>query len=1308
MTPPTTLPPRRPPPAQRSAVPPARELGALPTRPRPAPGPAPGVGPVAPRQPGRPDLEDTIVATGGPPPPAGALTRAPLSGVLCERYHIRGRLDEGGEGVVYDAWDQLEHRPLALKVRSRLVGHDHLLLKREYQALSAVRHVNVARAFDFVEDVDRGLAFFTMELVSGVDFVAHARRPAQRHACQADLGRLRRITRQVALGLQAIHGAGRAHRDIKPSNILITDDERAVILDFGLAARLSGDDQLTLRVRRVEGTPHYMAPEQLCADAPITAACDCYALGVVLYEAVTGRWPLDSQSLTELITLKRYRAPKPPSALVRGLTRELDGLIVRLLERDPGARATLSDVLAWCGEATHPSLAPPLTPRGASRSESPLASHRRPLIQLAGALRHLRRGDPRTVLFYGPAGAGKSGLVRRALSAFSSVAPRALILSGRCNPRESVPFRALDAIVDALAAFLITCAEEERQELLSGGCAHLAQLFPVFARVPGVDPPQPHYDRGGAARDRAFAELRALLQRLAAARPLALFIDDLHRSDRDSLRLLGALTAQPSAPAMLVIATMRCGAEEARQLASGLRGAHELHEVPLPTPEEARPLALARLREAGRDDHELAAALAQACGGDVRLISRVAEIVAQRAYTPGNGPIRLAELIAPAVAELDPMARRLLELIAITEAPVPVDVLSRAADAQANTQANTRAQLAALGDRRLIELEANADDPTQATAECISPALRAALLDLIPAPRQQAHHRALASAHHSSPQGDEETCARHLIASGDRRGARDHAAGAAFIAHQALAFDHAAQLFELALLCDPESRELRIKLAAALAAAGEQHDAALHYLIAARSAAGRRRMELATTAADLFYLSGDHERGGRAADALLAEMGVSLPDEAEPRERLLDRYVALLRGHPLRFCAHTRAQVGGDYLQRVDTLVALGRHLLEIDPPRAALVLLPAALDALSIGEARLICQSLALCAATLTALDAPLARRLLARASELAAEAGDERGVGLTALCRARLALQDNDPLSALSELAIAEDALLASKIADRWEQRALTLARLAALDALGELGELRAAVRALQGDPIAAADPELRPWITLYQGLLFIADDEPERAELRSVAGLGELAARDPRLALALTARVAAQIDLYRELPRKAWSRVIGPKGHLRASARRGADPRVGAAYWRLLDARIALANVALRGRDQALYREVFEESLGHLDALAAAAPGHSGLHGEIALLRAGYASERGAPALPHLVRAEAHFLSAAMSTARAVVQIFLGERRGDREGAMLAASARQQLRRQGVADPDRWARAYAPALCRGSSRADGERAA
>src|SRR5690606_28438470 len=121
-----------------------------------------------------------------------------------------------------------------------------------------------------------------------------------------------------------------------------------------------------------------------------------YALGVVLYEALTGRMPLDSECLASLLTAKHHQRPSPPSALCAGVPDDLDALVVGLLEREPAARKGLADVLAWCGDATEPRTSP--APRAPSPDPGPLpgslTSRRDPLQRLARALGGLRRREP--------------------------------------------------------------------------------------------------------------------------------------------------------------------------------------------------------------------------------------------------------------------------------------------------------------------------------------------------------------------------------------------------------------------------------------------------------------------------------------------------------------------------------------------------------------------------------------------------------------------------------------------------------------------------------------------------------------------------------------------------------------------------------------------------------------------------------------------------------------------------------------------------------------------------------------------------
>jgi serine/threonine protein kinase len=141
--------------------------------------------------------------------------------------------------------------------------------------------------------------FFTMELIHGTDLLDHLR------ADGSDLGRPQRALGQVCRGVMALHQAGKLHRDLKPSNVLVTPEGRVVLLDFGLVRDLDG-----ATITSTAGTPAYMSPEQ-CRGEVLTEASDWYALGVMLYEALTGRRPFDGPQLQILHDSSEPTRPRP-------------------------------------------------------------------------------------------------------------------------------------------------------------------------------------------------------------------------------------------------------------------------------------------------------------------------------------------------------------------------------------------------------------------------------------------------------------------------------------------------------------------------------------------------------------------------------------------------------------------------------------------------------------------------------------------------------------------------------------------------------------------------------------------------------------------------------------------------------------------------------------------------------------------------------------------------------------------------------------------------------------------------------------
>ncbi|MCA9662088.1 MAG: serine/threonine-protein kinase PknK, partial [Myxococcales bacterium] len=214
-----------------------------------------------------------------------------------------------------------------------------------------------------------------------------------------NLPRLREALRQLALGVAAIHAAGKLHRDLKPSNVLVTTDGRVVILDFGLATELGGErggDGLT-------GTAAYMAPEQV--EGQGAPASDWYAVGVMLFEALTGRRPFTG-SLIQVLMDKRKRDPQPPKQFDPSIPDDLNDLCVRLLARDPATRPDAAEILKLVGGgAAAQGEAPP-----ADLHADELVGRESQLADLDAAMATARAGDGVAAYVYGPSGTGKTAL----------------------------------------------------------------------------------------------------------------------------------------------------------------------------------------------------------------------------------------------------------------------------------------------------------------------------------------------------------------------------------------------------------------------------------------------------------------------------------------------------------------------------------------------------------------------------------------------------------------------------------------------------------------------------------------------------------------------------------------------------------------------------------------------------------------------------------------------------------------------------------------------------------------------------------
>jgi serine/threonine-protein kinase len=261
--------------------------------------------------------------------------------VLGGRYTIGNVLGEGGTGVIYKAVDNELGEVIAIKaLRPGLVAQDPTALERlksEIRLARRLSHRNVVRIHDFGE-VD-GLHFITMELVTGTSLT----QLIQRQGPIPVAGTLS-IARQLCRALQAAHEQGIIHRDIKPHNLMLQPDGVLKVMDFGVARLVRRASAGLTQVGMVVGTPEYMAPEQLL-DEDVDVRADLYATGVVLYECLTGRRPVESESVVTLIAKLLAEDPAPPTAINPDVPDELSAIVMRLLARDRNQRPPTAVVL---------------------------------------------------------------------------------------------------------------------------------------------------------------------------------------------------------------------------------------------------------------------------------------------------------------------------------------------------------------------------------------------------------------------------------------------------------------------------------------------------------------------------------------------------------------------------------------------------------------------------------------------------------------------------------------------------------------------------------------------------------------------------------------------------------------------------------------------------------------------------------------------------------------------------------------------------------------------------------------------------
>ncbi len=1136
--------------------------------------------------------------------------------------------------------------------------------------------------------------------------------PPHRPFCFADFRRLRHSLEQLGEGLDALHAGGLIHRDIKPSNVLVTGDGRVVILDLGLVTEIGKDGVDVSKSGLVVGTPAYMSPEQALGKR-LTSSSDWYSVGVILYQALTAKLPFEGSGHA-LLMKKQLEKPISPSELVRGIPKELSELCLDLLNRAPelrpvgvefrerlgraiekiGEHADKNDAFRISQSVSSSSLRP-------SKAPTHLVGREAHLFALEEALDESIKGSTTVIARVpGLSGLGKTTIVRHFLDHVRRTQPNALVLEGRCYERESVPYKALDSLIDALCRYLSRLPEVEMTKLLPRDMEALGRIFPVLMQLASPTrrrmraPVDAHEERR-----RAFEALKELLSRVADRNPLVLFIDDLQWGDADSEPLLLTLLSEPDPPPMLFIAAYRSEDADKSPLVLALRSVEsnghsiETCEIPIKelSPEDSRDLARALLGTRAREREDSAiATLATEAFGSPLFLRQLAAFEEEE-----ETRVNLPKAIAKRVATLPADACRLLNTLAVAGRPLPLALAARVADIEQDAPGIV-SRLRAETLVRTRGVDASGE------VEVYHDRIRDIVMKGLPPEEAKRLHMKLGRA--LSAEGDAadaEAIATHFKLADQVALAAQYAEKAADRASNALAFGRAAAMYEMAIELQSGVSEgssegsdvLLLKLAEALVSAGRNREAADRFLQMAEGASPMDALELRRRAAEQMLFSGQLALGMKIIEQLLDAMKMSTPTTplAVVCSLLWRRFLLFVRG--LRYRERSLDELPRELIVRIDTCFSLGAGLGMVDPVRGADFQTRYLLLALDAGEPQRIARGFAV-EAVYRASEGVRRRetveRLLTKASSLAERVSEPALIGLVKLIRGGAAFLMGENKKAL-ELCDESISILRSKASGvTFEIDNASLLSDWALLALGRIKELGERLPGQLDDARSRGNLYGETLLRLQCGwFMHLAKDDVVKARA-DLGSLGEEWILDRAVLQRLWQILnGVSVDLYELEPKRAFESISA--GYLRMKAARFL--RAEGIRVQLTDAR-ARAALAYANEDASKRAEMLGHVERHISELHREVfPSARGLR---LLLEAGVAivgKQDHDKAIEILREALAELEEKGLGLHASAVRYRLGQLLGGTEGSALVQRAEKDLRDEGVARPERMVRVFAP---------------
>ena len=996
-------------------------------------------------------------------------------GLLGSRFEILRTVGRGANGIVYEARDKTTTLGVALKTLISAEPATIYQLKQEFRALSQIRHPNLVRLHELI--INGHDCFFTMELIDGLDFLDFVRARGG-----PDYARLRSGLAQLCAGLDALHAAGKLHRDIKPSNVLVTREGRVVLLDFGLATDLRSRLSAGSRAGELAGTLAYMAPEQLW-NGEVTPKSDCYSVGVMMYECLTGNLPAGPDNAKAIVRHADFR-PSPPSTFVPGIPPDIDAAVCALLDPDPSARPSAKEL----PERLSPPAAgdAPISTHNASnrRTDRIFVGRFEELAKLQRAFSAVLRSETVLLRVRGDSGMGKTALVEHFLAQIESQRG-AVTLRARCQPHETVPYNAIDGLVDQLSSYLKGLGNSECARLMPEHIEELIRVFPVLGRLrlPAPD------SRGSSSTDedpylvrhRAEGALRQLLRNIAERVPLALWVDDVQWGDVASASLLRAVLQPPEPPRLLLIVSYRgedrdnnalLQAVESENLsAPGMLDA-DVTVGPLDAL-DARELADLLLDGVAERSDSIVADIAREGNGSPFFIE---QLVQSLVLKPDGEPAELRDLrvervIRQRLVQLSASERRLLGLIAVSPGALDVPFALAAADLRPSDDP----LLTKLSDECLIRLTIVR---ARRAVELYHDRIREVLLGQMDPQERTSCHAALARLMELQPDHSSGVLAHHLYGAGDLHRASACAERAGDEAWHSLAFMRAAEFYRLAgeWAGSDQSRitNFQVKRADALVMAGRCGEAASIYSSAAEGSPPDRALELRRLAVEQLLVSGRIDEGLRSLRPLLRQFGLRYPRALLVAMASTGFRLAGLAFRDLEPRIRSE-QVDVRELAKADVCYSATRGMLHVDSPRAAYLGVLGVSRSLRTGDRFRIARSLAMVGALISPLEGWIGRcgsRFLDEAGRIASLCGDPYLCALATVGKAARAMLQGDSSSALE---LGDEAFELLRFECRgmggWETKMARMITLRALEDLGRYEESVVRAANSRGNPGSSA---------------------------------------------------------------------------------------------------------------------------------------------------------------------------------------------------------------------------------------------